>query len=232
MPYSTAEEVDQAHATLTDTFKSGKTKSLAWRKWQLKQIWWMVADNEERIASALHEDLHRHTFESRLMDIAAMKSDVLYHLSKLEEWTAEEIPDDSGFMFGTLCRARIRREPLGVALIMAAWNFPFATLIQPMIAAVTAGCCCMLKPSEMAVATQDTLKDLVNKYLDPEAIQLVTGGPQESSRLITKRYDQIFYTGNPMVGKIVQTAAAKNLTPTGAYPIPVPDLMRLNVLNR
>ena len=215
MPYSTFEAVDQAHQSLRRTFRSGKTKSLAWRKWQLKQVWWLVSENEERVAAALNTDLHRHEFESHFMDIKAPKQDVLFHLSKLEEWMTDEVPNEAGVLFGQLCRARIRREPLGVALVLSAWNFPFAVLLQPLIAAISAGCCVMLKPSEMAGATQDLLVDLVREYLDPEAIQIVTAGPKETGHILELHFDQIFYTGSPKVGQIIQSAAAKHLTPTG-----------------
>ena len=193
--YTSSDQVKEAHATLVNTFKSGKTKSLAWRKWQLKQIWWMIEDNEQRIINALHSDLHRDELESYLADIGAPKTDILLALDNVERWSADQIPD-AGILFGTICKARIRQEPLGVALIMSAWNFPFLLIIQPLIAAITAGCCVMLKPSEVASACQNLIAEIVPKYLDNSAIHIVTGGVQETTRLLEFKFDMIFYTGS------------------------------------
>lgn len=213
-PFTTPEEAQAAHKTIHNTFKSGLTKSLAWRKWQLKQMWWMIGDNEKAIAAALHTDLNRHEFESYAADIRGVKDDILLHLNNVEKWAADEIPD-AGFLFGTLGRARIRKEPLGVALILGAWNFPFALALMPLIAAISAGCCAMVKPSEIAVASQDLMLEIIPKYLDSSAIRVVTGGPKETTLILEQRFDQIFYTGSANVAKIIQKAAAKNLTPTG-----------------
>ena len=213
-PFTTPEELSDAYTTLTTTFKTGLTKSLAWRKWQLKQLYWMIFDNESAIAAALHKDLHRHDFESYYVDIGGLKKDILQHLSHVEEWAADEIPD-AGFLFGTLCKARIRKEPRGVVLIIAAWNFPFVVALMPLVAAISAGCCVVVKPSEMAAASQDLMKELMEKYLDQRAIRVVTGGPKETTMILERKFDHVFYTGSPNVGRIVQVAAAKHMTPTG-----------------
>ncbi|CAD6582030.1 MAG: hypothetical protein ASARMPREDX12_000737 [Alectoria sarmentosa] len=115
--YTDPEQIATAYSTLQQTFKTGKTKSIAWRKWQLKQVWWMVADNEEAMVRVLHSDLNRHDFESYWLDVGGVKRDILDHIKHLENWTADDIPD-AGFLFGTLCGARIRKEPLGVILIL------------------------------------------------------------------------------------------------------------------
>ena len=211
--YSSPEQIATAHSTLQQTFKSGKTKSIAWRKWQLKQVWWMVADNEEAIARALHSDLNRHHFESYTLDITGVKRDILDHIKNLETWTADEFPD-AGFLFGTLCGARIRKEPLGVALILGTWNVPFVVTLTPMVAAIAAGCAVLVKPSEISMASQDLMAEILPKYLDQEAIQIVTGGPKETGLILERRFDSIFYTGSPKIAKFVSAAAAKHLTPT------------------
>ena len=213
MIYTTPEQLENAYTTLHKTFKTGKTKSLAWRKWQLKQMFWMVADNEEAVAKALKTDLNRHEFESYYADIEGMKKDILNTLAHVEEWAADEIPD-AGFLFGTLGSARIRKEPLGVALIIGTWNFPFILTLSPLVAAIAAGCCAMVKPAETVVATQDLLAGLIPKYLDQEAIRVVTGGPKEATMILERRFDHIFYTGSTKIAKFIAAAAAKHLTPT------------------
>ena len=211
--YTTPEQIEAAYATLQGTFKTCKTKSLAWRKWQLKQIWWMVSDHEETICRALHSDLHRHDLESYFMDIGGIKQDLLLHINNFETWATDEVPD-AGFLFSILCGARIRKEPLGIALILGTWNFPFVVTLSPLVAAVSAGCAVMVKPSEVATASQNLMADLIPKYLDPEAIQVVMGGPQETEALLQRQFDAIFYTGSPKIARSIATAAARNLTPT------------------
>ncbi len=173
----------------------------------------MVADNEEAIIRALRSDLNRHDLESYYLDIGGVKSDVLHHIKNLETWTADEVPD-AGFLFGTLCGARIRKEPLGVALILGTWNAPFVVTLAPMLAAIAAGCAVLVKPSEITLASQNLMAEILHKYLDPEAIQIATGGPKETGLILERRFDAIFYTGSPMIAKSVSAAAAKHLTPT------------------
>jgi aldehyde dehydrogenase (NAD+) len=177
MGYTTQQEFADSYNTLFNTFSTHKTKSLQWRKWQLKQCWWLITENEDLIISSLHADIHRCTYEAMALDIAGMKEDLLYTIKNLEKWTADRSIEGSGFVFGTLGGAKIRREPLGVTLIIGAWNFPWVLLMQPLFAAIAAGCCAMLKPSEVAGATEKAIIELVPKYLDQDAIRVVTGGP-------------------------------------------------------
>lgn len=212
--YTAPSEIDSIVSTLSKTFKSNKTKSLQWRKWQLKQLWWMISDNEDAIVEALAKDLNRHRFESYASDLLGLKSDIIEHIQHLEEWAADEHVEDAGFIFGTLGGAKLRKEPLGVALIIGAWNFPFLLILQPVIAAVSAGCCVLMKPSELAAASQDLLVELVSKYLDSSAISIVTGGPKETAHVLEHKYDHIFFTGSGKVARFITAAAAKHLTPT------------------
>ncbi|RKL44884.1 hypothetical protein BFJ72_g3535 [Fusarium proliferatum] len=213
-PYTSEAEFLEYRSQLFKTFATGKTKNIKWRKWQLKQMWWMLVDNEKAIAEALAADLGRHEFEALTSDLHGLKTDILEHLNHVEEWAADEPVSSAGFLMGTLGKARIRKEPLGVVLVIGAWNFPFLLTLQPVIAAITAGCCVVVKPSELSVASQNLMQDLVGRYLDPEAIRLVTGGPQETTRLLELKFNHIFFTGSTKVAKFVAEAAAKHLTPT------------------
>ncbi|CZR42660.1 uncharacterized protein FPRO_09963 [Fusarium proliferatum ET1] len=213
-PYTSEAEFLEYHSQLFKTFATGKTKNIKWRKWQLKQMWWMLVDNEKAITEALAADLGRHEFEALTSDLHGLKTDILEHLNHVEEWAADEPVSSAGFLMGTLGKARIRKEPLGVVLVIGAWNFPFLLTLQPVIAAITAGCCVVVKPSELSVASQNLMQDLVGRYLDPEAIRLVTGGPQETTRLLELKFNHIFFTGSTKVAKFVAEAAAKHLTPT------------------
>ncbi|PLB44127.1 aldehyde dehydrogenase [Aspergillus steynii IBT 23096] len=211
--YTSESQVETAYQTLRDTFRSGRTRELAWRKWQLKQLWWLLEDNEQRIIDALHHDLHRHPFESVLSELRGIKMDLLDHVQNIEKWTADQVPD-CPLPMKWLLRPTIRYEPLGVALIIGPWNYPTSLIFQPLIAAITAGCAVMLKPSEITVATQDLMVELIPKYMDSSAIQVVTGGAAETGSLLARKFDHIFFTGSVNVARHVAAAAAKNLTPT------------------
>lgn len=211
--FTPVEQFEEVYSTLFKTFRSGRTKSLSWRKWQLKQLWWMMDENEQRITNALRQDLNRHPFESYASDIYGIKIDILEHIKHVEEWASDEPLSAAGLIMGKIGKARIRKEPLGVALVIGAWNFPFLLLIQPVIAAITAGCCVLMKPSELAPASQKLLQDLVAQYLDPDAIALVTGGQSETSHYLKRKFDHIFFTGSSKVARHIASAAAKHLTP-------------------
>lgn len=213
-PYSTFEDVTTAHTRLVNTFASGKTKSLRWRLWQLKQFWWMINDNEEAICRVGAMDVNRPDFESLIVESNTMKFQIMDHIEHLEEWTADDPVPEVDFVLRTLGNARVRKEPRGVALILGAWNTPIHITLGPAVAAVAAGCCVLIKPSEVAVAAQNLMADLVAKYLDPEAIQLVTGGVPETTKILELKFGHIWQVGSTKIGKVVAAAAAKTLTPT------------------
>jgi aldehyde dehydrogenase (NAD+) len=109
--------------------------------------------------------------------------------------------------------ARIHREPFGVVLIVSPWNYPLQLALAPLVGALAAGNCAVIKPSELAPATSSFLAATLLRYLDPECVQVVEGGPSEAEALLAERWDYIFYTGSPRVGRMVMEAAAKHLTP-------------------
>ncbi|KAJ5143544.1 Aldehyde dehydrogenase C-terminal [Penicillium bovifimosum] len=212
MTFSTAAEFDQAYKSANRAFAAGTTKNKEWRRRQLKRAWWMIEDNKKRICDALYTDLHKHYQEAYTGDCGTVQADALRTIAKLDEWTKDIKPERSdplNFLGG----ATIRKEPLGVTLIIGAWNFPITLLLQPMLAAIAAGCAMILKPSDVASATQDVLMDIIPKYMDRDAIRCVSAGAQEMSYILEHRFDHIFYTGSPNVAKIIHAAAAKHLTP-------------------
>ncbi|KAH6714968.1 Aldehyde/histidinol dehydrogenase [Leptodontidium sp. MPI-SDFR-AT-0119] len=211
--YSTPAQVEADYTTIFKTFSTGKTKNIAWRKLQLKRLWYLIDDNQDDIISALRADLNRPVFETFASEIRSVKDHILEYLDGIDEWAADEIPD-AGFLFTRLAGARIRKEPLGVTLIIGPWNYPISLILQPLIAAIAAGCCALIKPSEVAPASEQFLAAQIPRYLDTDAVRVITGGIEETTRLLEKRYDHIFFTGSTKVGKVVQAAAAKHLTPT------------------
>ncbi|KAL4786906.1 Aldehyde/histidinol dehydrogenase [Aspergillus varians] len=210
--YTSDADVELTYTTLQATFRSGRTKEIAWRKWQLKQIWWLVEDNEVLIHEALKQDMNRHPFETTFTECANVKGDIIDHLKNIDKWTAEQKPRSG--MLGFMLKPTVRPEPLGVALIIGPWNFPFSLLVQPLIAAITAGCAALLKPSEVSSSVQQLFVELVPKYLDTSAVRVVTGGAAETGRLLQRKFDHIFFTGSVPVARHIAAAAAKYLTPT------------------
>lgn len=210
--YESVEEIQSCHSTLVSTFQTGKTKDIAWRKWQLKQLWWLVEENEQAIIDAIKSDLNRPGFETYLTDLAGVRKDILYHLENIDAWAADD-PLGDNFIARRLGVARIRKEPLGVVLIIGAWNFPVLLVLQPLIAAITAGCCAIIKPSELTTTCQTLLRGLVIQYLDSTAIRVICGGVDETTKLLELPFNHIFFTGSASVGRHISAAAAKHLTP-------------------
>jgi aldehyde dehydrogenase (NAD+) len=218
-----------------EAFESGLTVPLRWRREQLRSLDRLMAENVGEIQTALATDLGRHPLESYAAEIGTVRADITATLRKLRRWTKPRpvaVP-------ATLMPAvgRIVRQPLGVVLIIAPWNYPVTLLLTPLIGAIAAGNAVVLKPSELAPATSTLLARLIPEYLDPRAIQVVEGGVDETTELLENRWDHIFYTGNGTVGRIVMAAAARHLTPVtlelgGKSPVWVDDSADLAMVAR
>jgi aldehyde dehydrogenase (NAD+) len=163
------------------------------------------------IFPALWKDLHRNVVDADLMDVAYNVKEAEYALQHLDTWMKPERTDTPLVMEPS--HVRVRRDPLGVTLIIGAWNEPFMLLFAPLAAAFAGGNTAVLKPSELAVACSTAAARLVPKYFDPRAVAVIEGAVPETTALLAQKWDLIFFTGSPQVGKIVYQAAAKNLTP-------------------
>ncbi|MBD2449535.1 aldehyde dehydrogenase [Nostoc sp. FACHB-152] len=191
-------------------FQLGKTKDIAFRLEKLKTLKQAIVDNETAIVQALQADLNKPEFETYATEISIIK-EIDYAIKHLHLWTKPkkaEVPLDF-FNYS----AKIYPEPLGVVLIIGAWNYPFSLIIAPLIGAIAAGNCSILKPSEMAPHTSRLLAEMMGKYFEPEYIAVVEGGVEVSQKLLAQKFDHIFFTGGTAIGKIVMEAAAKHLTP-------------------
>jgi aldehyde dehydrogenase (NAD+) len=196
-------------ARLRAAFEAGRTRPLAWREEQLRGIEKLIVERGDELLEALQADLGKPAVEAWAADIGAVKMEAAQTLKKLAKWTR---PEKVGLL-PIPGRMRIIREPLGVVLIISPWNYPVQLLLTPLVGAIAAGNAAMLKPSEVTPHTSDVLAKRIPEYLDPEAIQLVEGGVDETSALLAERWDHIFYTGNGTVARVVMEAAAKHLTP-------------------
>ena len=192
-------------------FDSGATRPLAWRKAQLEAVRQLFLQNHDELCDALWKDLRRNVVDADLMDVDYNVKEADYALKHLDAWTTNErVHTPLVFQPG---HVRIRRDPLGVTLIISAWNEPFMLLFAPLVAAFAAGNTAVLKPSEIATACSTAAARLVPKYFDPRAATVIEGAVPETTALLAQKWDLIFFTGSPGVGKIVHEAAAKHLTP-------------------
>jgi aldehyde dehydrogenase (NAD+) len=197
---------------LRATFESGRTRPLAWRTAQIAGLRRMMEDADAELTEALRQDLGRPSMEAYAADIGHTKAELRHIEKHLGSWVRPRkvrVP-----MTAAPAKAWVQPEPLGVALVIAPWNYPIQLLVEPLAAALAAGNCVLAKPSELAPACSAALARLLPRYVDPEAVMVVEGGVDESTALLAERWDHIFFTGSTAVGRIVAEAAAKHLTPT------------------
>ncbi|MEH2418325.1 aldehyde dehydrogenase [Nostoc sp.] len=191
-------------------FETGKTKDVTFRIEQLKTLKQAIIQHEQSIVEALQADLYKPELESYITEIAVIK-EINYAIKHLKNWTKPKKAAVSFDFFSY--SARIYPEPLGVVLIIGPWNYPFNLIISPLIGAIAAGNCAIIKPSEIASHTSGIIAKIVAKHFDPAYIAVVEGGVEASQKLLAEKFDHIFFTGGTAVGKIIMAAAAKYLTP-------------------
>ncbi|AFY35186.1 aldehyde dehydrogenase [Calothrix sp. PCC 7507] len=191
-------------------FQTGKTKDVYFRIGQLKILKQAIIEHEQAITQTLKADLNKPEFETYAAEILVTK-EIDYAIKHIQTWTKpQKAPVPLNFFPYS---AKIYPEPLGVVLIIGAWNYPFQLTISPLVGAIAAGNCAIIKPSELAPHTSNLLAEIIPKYFDSRYIAVVEGGVETSQKLLAEKFDHIFFTGSTTVGKIVMTAAAKNLTP-------------------
>ncbi len=192
-------------------FASGKTRNLLFRKEALKKLRSAILMHEEELYEALHKDLHKSPFESYATEIGFVLDELRFHLKKLHKWVKPKRVSSSIVSFPA--RGYKTNEPLGTVLIIAPWNYPFQLMIAPLIGAISAGNTVIIKPSEIAENTALVIEKIINSSFEKEYIHVVTGGVEISQTLLKLRFDHIFFTGSPRVGKIVMQSAAKQMIP-------------------
>ncbi|KAM9614933.1 aldehyde dehydrogenase family 3 member A2-like isoform 2-T3 [Morphnus guianensis] len=192
-------------------FNSGRCRSLEFRMQQLKALERMVQEKEEEILAAIKADLHKSGHNAYSHEILGVLGELALAMDKLPSWAAPQPVKKN--LLTMRDEAYICLEPLGVVLIVGAWNYPFVLIMQPLVGAIAAGNAVMVKPSDISENTAQLVAVLLPQYLDRELYPVVTGRAAEMTALLTQRFDHILYTGNSTVGKIVMAAAAKHLTP-------------------
>ncbi len=203
--------IPQMVAGLRDAFDSGRTLDAAWRLDQLDALRRLLEENEERFFESLGDDLGKSATEAWASELGFVLGEIRFALKNLKSWMRPtRVSTPLACQPG---KSRIEPQPLGVVLIIGAWNYPIGILLGPLVGAIGAGNTAILKPSEQAPATAALVGELLPRYLDKDCFSVVQGGAEETGRLLEERFDLIFYTGGEAVGKIVMRAAAEHLTP-------------------
>ena len=204
-------DIERLLATHRACFQSGKTRPAEWREQQLAAIKAMVTERASEFYDALWKDLRRNRVDAAVADLNAIADEAAYARRRVRRWMKPQREGTPFFLWPG--RTTVRFDPLGVGLIIGAWNYPIQLMLSPLIAALSGGNAAVLKPSEVSPACADALARLVPQYLDKDAVSVVTGGVAETTALLEQKWDHIFFTGGTSIGRIVMTAAAKNLTP-------------------
>lgn len=221
--------------TLRATFRSGRTRPLAWRKEQLRSLARMIRENEQAILDAARHDLGRPAFETTVAETGFLLGEVKYTLKHLDGWAKpKRVRAPLAAQPG---RAYVQFEPLGLALNIAPWNYPLQLALSPAIGAIAAGNCVVIKPSETSAHTSAVVARYVGRYLDGDAVRVVEGAAPETQVLLEQRWDHIMYTGNADAARLVMEAAARHLTPVtlelgGKCPVVVDKDVNIEVAAR
>lgn len=194
-----------------DFYRTGQTRDVAFREKQLKNLLNALAQHETDILQALKADLCKPPFEAYSAEVSVLRTEIRYTLRHLKSWSAARRRPAHLTQFPA--SAWVYPEPYGVALIIAPWNYPLLLIFAPLVSAIAAGNCAVLKPSELAPNIAALVTNLVRECFDPRHVTSIEGGPEAAQALLTEQFDYIFYTGSSEIGKQVMHAAAEHLTP-------------------
>ncbi|MEE6129940.1 aldehyde dehydrogenase family protein [Chryseobacterium arthrosphaerae] len=194
-----------------DFFYSHQTKNVAFRKQTLSKLKNILKTNEERLYEAIYKDFRKGRFDTFLTELNLIYNEIDFFLKNLDQLSRpDKVKTALSLQPG---KSHIYYDPLGVTLIIGAWNYPYQLTLSPMVSAIAAGNTCMIKPSELPENTMHLLAELINNNFPSDYVYVAEGGIPETTELLKLRFDKIFFTGSPKVGKIVYEAAAKNLVP-------------------
>ena len=211
MEATSREKIESILKNQRDFFATHQTKDISFRLNALKKFKAAILKNEQKIADALWKDLHKSEEETYLTETSIVLSEIDNHIKHLRSWAKPKRVKTPLHLLPS--SSKVIYEPLGVALIVAPWNYPFHLLMNSVVGAISAGVCSILKPSDYAKNIALVMQELIQETFDSEYIDVVQGGRAVNTILFEQRFDIIFFTGSPTVGKVVMHAAAENLTP-------------------
>lgn len=204
-------KIDSMIAFQRNFYYSGVTKTVEFRLDMLERLKKAIIANEEAIFEALQKDLGKSQFESYVTEVGFVLSSISFMMNHLKDWMDPEYVKTPAHL--QPAKSFIVREPYGSVLIIGPFNYPFQLNMDPLVGAIAAGNCAIVKPSEATVHTSKIIKDILTEIYPQDFVQVVEGGVEETSALIHAPFDYIFFTGSAAVGKIVMKAAAERLTP-------------------
>lgn len=192
-------------------FLRGETLAIQWRKQQLRTLDCALTEYEERLYEALWTDMGKTRREAFMTEIMIVRNEIRTAIRHLSRWAKDERVRPSLLVMPS--HSYIHYEPLGTALIIAPWNYPVNLLLCPLVGAISAGCCAMLKPSPYVPNVSHVLYKMIHQHFDPQYIDIVEGHRDVNTALLNLRWDMIFFTGSPALAKTVMSAATQHLTP-------------------
>ena len=192
-------------------FASGATHDIKFRKAMLKKMLEAMDKWEKRLADALWTDLHKSYEEAYMTEISIVKGEIKSHIKNVCRWARRRKACSPLKLFPS--RSYTVKEPLGNSLIISPWNYPVQLLLNPLVGAISSGCTAVLKPSPYVPNVSQTIADMISESFPQEYIAVVQGHRDVNTALLAQRWDIIFFTGSPDLGKTVMTAAAQHLTP-------------------
>lgn len=238
MQIDVAETKTQIREVLTSQrtfFNSGRTKDLKYRKEQLKKLKSVIQQNESRIYEALYKDLRKSEIEAYSTELSFIYSEIDFFLKNLNQLAAPERVTTN--IINQMGSSKIYSEPYGNALVMGAWNYPVQLSVTPCVSAIAAGNTVILKPSEIAAHSAEVMAEIINKNFEAGFFHVMLGAIPETTEILKEKFNKIFFTGSPQVGKIIYKAAAEHLTPVtlelgGKSPVIVTESANLKVAAR
>ncbi len=218
-----------------DFFYTQHTKDVAFRKRSLEKLKKVILENEKSLYTAIDKDFGKSEIDTYLTEISIVINEINYFLKNLNSLAKPRRIKTN--LVNLPAKSRLHYEPFGCTLVIGAWNYPYQLSLSPLISAMAAGNCCILKPSEIAPNTMKIMAKLINENFPAEYIHVIEGGVEETTEILKLKFDKIFFTGSTKVGQIVYEAAAKTLTPVtlelgGKSPVIVTDNTNFEVAAR
>ena len=192
-------------------FLTNETKSIDFRLKQLKKLKQAVVKYSDDIYDALWDDLHKCKEEAFLTEISIVLNEINDHIKNIKKWSRPKKVKTPLYLMPS--KSHVTYEPFGVALIIAPWNYPFHLMFAPLAGAISSGCCAVMKPSPYSQNTSEVMQKIIDETFDKDYITMIQGHRDVNQALLAQKFDFIFYTGSPDMGRVVMEAASKNLTP-------------------
>ena len=208
---NTIESINDIVSQQREFFLTNETKSIDFRLKQLKRLKSSVEKYSDDIYDALWKDLHKCREEAFLTEINIVLTEINDHMKNIKKWSKPKKVKTPLYLMPS--KSHMMYEPFGVALIIAPWNYPFHLMFAPLVGAISSGCCAVMKPSPYSQNTSEVMQKIIDETFDKNYITMVQGHRDVNQALLAQKFDFIFYTGSPDMGRVVMEAASKNLTP-------------------